>query len=134
MIALLASTLACSDEDIPNSSGPAQRVRGRIAVSNNSAVAIELTEYHHIRGDIDIMIALGVHLFPDNAIQLHNMIDDGGSLFFKGGDVVKVHFQALVGDPDAPGEPLFQNTVDLIVNGSVVIQVKDGGDFGISPE
>jgi hypothetical protein len=132
-ILLLFSVFACSNEN-PAPSGPVQRLRGKVAVSNGSNYIIQLVQYTHKRGDFQKTIQLGRNLNPGFSFYLRNALDSNGGDIFEGGDIVQVQFRTLENSPDEPDQPLFQNTVELTVNGSQMIHVKDGGDYSISPE
>jgi len=129
----LIGMVACSDNDNPAQSRPYQRLSGKVAISNGSNVPIVVVQYTQTRGDQQITIHLGSTLFPGYSVYLRNALDNNDSQIFAGGDRVQVEFRAAAPDPEDPGHPLFQNTVELTVNGSQMIHVKDGGDYGISP-
>ena len=131
---LLIGMAACSDNDNPAPTQPYQRLSGKVAISNGSNVPIVLVQYTQTRGDLEITVRLGSTLFPGYSVYLRNALDHNDSQIFAGGDRVQIEFRSAVPDPEDPGHPLFQNTVDLTVNGSQMIHVKDGGDFGISPD
>jgi hypothetical protein len=76
---------------------------------------------------------MGNGLGPGFSLPLHNIIDPDGGLIFPGGDRVTVHFAAEQRDPNNPSQPLFQNSVQLTVNGSFILQVKSGGSYDVSP-
>jgi len=129
----MVGMVACSEEkNMP--SGPIQRIKGKIAVLNESDVSIVLVRYIHIRGDSQAMDDLGTILYPGYTTYLINILDGDNSQLFLGGDVVRVEFESRERNPDNHRQPLFDGTADLVVNGSQVIHVKDGGEYGISPE
>jgi hypothetical protein len=133
-LAIILGILGCSKDVDRSPTGPVTRLRGKVAVANNSNLIITLVQYTHIRQDRQATVRLVRNLNPGFNFYLRNALDNNDSQIFEGGDRVLVHFRALESDPDDPGQPLFQNTVELIVNGSQMIHVKDGGDYGISPE
>ncbi len=125
------SILACSGDDY--SSGPATFAEGTISVFNESVVAIKLTDFVQTRGDLEHRSLLNITVYPNQSRYLRNMLDDGESTIFPGGDGVSVKYRANVSDPNNPGRPLFENTASLVINGDNTILVKSGGDFGIGP-
>ncbi len=132
-IVLLCCVMACSDEN-QAPSGPIQRLSGKVVVSNGSNYIIQLVQYTHRRGGRQATVQLERNLNPGFSFYLRNALDNNRGEIFEGGDIVQVRFRALESDPEEPGQPLFQNTVELTVNGSQMIHVKDGGDYSISPE
>ncbi len=106
---------------------------GRISVQNNSLVSIMISGYSQVRGGQRNQIQLYVHLLPGQIFYLHNLIEPAQGQLFPGGDQVSMQYWADAPDPSNPGEPLFHNTVQLTVDGNLIIQVKSGGDYGISP-
>jgi hypothetical protein len=133
-LAVIATLTACSGEDSTNTIGPAPKIQGRVSVTNSSIYWIEIIDYVHSRGRDSVRVEMGSELYPGYTTYLRNAIDPARGQIFEGGDNVRVRFRALEPDPGNPGQPLFQNTVDLIVNGSQTIQIKDGGEYSISPE
>lgn len=130
----LISFISCS----PNGSSnmpyqPPAQVRGRIGVINESNVVIMVMGYIQQRGDSTVSVNLGVHLFPGNTYYLQNLIERSMGQTFLGGDLVTVTYMAEAPDPDDPSQPLFRNTIELTVNGSFYIQVKNGGIYSIAP-
>lgn len=107
--------------------------QGTISVYNESSVSINLTEFTQKRGDREINTVLNIAIYPNQSRRLYNLLDGGDTDTFPGGDQVWVKFQARVSDPDNPGQPLFENTASLIINGNNTISVKDGGEYGIGP-
>jgi hypothetical protein len=130
LLAAMALLWACSDEDIPNYSGPDYKLRGKVSVTNSSMVLIEIVEYTHFRGTMHESSRLGIRLFPEYTYFLHNLIDEGDQQMFEGGDLVRVQFKTVATEP---GEQEYQNTVEILVNGSYTIHVKGGGEYSISP-
>jgi PKD repeat protein len=125
--------LSCSDgENTP--SGPAVLFDGQITVSNDANVAIRLVEFTQVRGDLEYNGGMNVKVYPTIRYNLKNELDGGESVIFPGGDQVWVRFVADVADPGDPEQPLFENTVDLTVNGNTVVVVKAGGEYSIGPE
>ncbi len=106
---------------------------GRISVQNNSLVSIMISGYSQVRGNQRNQIQLYVHLLPGQNFYLHNIIDPGQSQLFPGGDQISMQYWADAPDPSNPSDPLFHDTVQLTVDGNLIIQVKSGGDYGISP-
>ncbi len=123
----------CSGEDKSSPTGPPALLRGKISLLNNSGVSIRVLGYTQYRGQQQINVPLGIHLFPDQNLYLHDMIDGDHGQIFPGGDRVRVSFFSEAPDPDNPGQPLFSNSVELTVNGTLLIQVKNGGAYGVYP-
>jgi hypothetical protein len=133
LLALATLLISCSENQPTNVLPPTTPLRGHVTVTNESDVRIELTDYYHRRGSVEEDSHVAYRLSPGYSLTLRNLIDDNGGTLFEGGDIVRVKYLALEEDPENPGQPLFQNSVELTVNGSWVIQVKNGGEFGISP-
>jgi hypothetical protein len=136
--AFLVSTViflffACSNHKDNATNSPPTNLKGKISLFNNSGVSIRFLGYTQIRGTTQLNVPVGSHLFPNQTTFLHDMIDGDQGVIFPGGDRVIVNYVADVPNPDNPHEPLFQNTVDLTVNGTLMIQVKNGGEYGIGP-
>jgi hypothetical protein len=130
----IAVFVSCSPNDSSNMPyQPPAQVRGRIAVINESNVSIRVVGYTQERGDSTVSINLGVHLFPNQTYYLQNLIERSMGQSFMGGDLVRVTYLADAPDPDNPSEPLFRNTIELTVNGTYYIQVKNGGIYSIYP-
>lgn len=91
-------------------------------------------DYTHNRGVDRASAELGIILLPAHAYYLHNLLDQGGGQMFSGGDKVSVHFISQEPNPDDPSQPLYERRVEHTINGSVIIQVKSGGDYVIRPE
>lgn len=125
--------LACSGDEDTSPMGPPALFKGKISLLNNSGIPIRVLGYTQTRGTQQINVQLGIHMFPDQTLYLHDMIDGDHGLFFPGGDRIRVSYFAEAPDPDNPGQPLFSNSVELTVNGTLTIQVKSGGEFGIYP-
>ena len=121
----------CSGDNKP--SAPSPLTQGKIMIYNDSQVSIRLTEFTQKRGDLEHSTVLNMTVYPNQSRKLYNLLDGGDSDIFPGGDQVEVKFQARVSDPNNPGEPLFENTVSLIINGNNTISVKNGGEYGIGP-
>ena len=121
---------ACSKDNKP--SGPPTYYQGGLAVANQSEVPITIVEMIQKRGTQEVHLRMGNSLHPGFSLPLHNIIDEGNSLIFPGGDKVTVQFVAEEPDPNNPGQPLFQNSVQLTINGNIVLQVKSGGHYEIS--
>jgi hypothetical protein len=117
----------------PISPAPPIPQEGRIALVNNSNVSIRIAGYSHIRGSQIQSVQLWVHIFPSQDFILHNLIDPGQNQLFQGGDIVSVYYSADAPDPSNPSQPLFQETVQLTVDGNRLIQVKGDGKYAISP-
>jgi hypothetical protein len=94
---------------------------------------IRVLGYTQQRGDATVTMNLGVHLFSNQNYYLQNLIEHDMGQMFPGGDIVTVSYVADAPDPDDPTQPLFRNTVELTVNGTFFIQVKNGGLYSISP-
>lgn len=122
---------ACSGDEKPNA--PYSYSQGTISVYNESSVAIRLTDFTQQRGDLEHNSVLNITVYPNQSRRLYNLLDGGDTDTFPGGDQVRVKFRARVSDPDNPGQPLFENTASLIINGDNTISVKDGGEYGIGP-
>ena len=112
---------------------PPEPREGRVSIFNNSGVPITIAGYSQTRGGQREQIQLWVHLFAGQRFALHNLIDPGQSQLFPGGDRLSIVYYADAPDPSNPTEPLFDGTVELMVDGSLIIQVKSGGEYGISP-
>lgn len=126
--------ISCSPNDSSNMPyTPPAQVRGRIAVINESNVSIRIAGYSQVRGDSSVSINLGVHLFPNQTYYLQNLIERSMGQSFMGGDLIRVTYIADAPDPDNPSEPLFRSTIELTVNGTYYIQVKNGGVYSIYP-
>ena len=133
LILAICGILGCSDgENV--SSGPPVLFDGQIAVSNDADVTIRLVEFEQTRGDLEYHGDMNVRVYPHIRYSLRNELDGGESLIFPGGDQVSVKFVADVPDPGDPELPLFENTVNLTVNGNTVVVVKAGGEYSIGPE
>ena len=135
IVAVLISTafMACSPSSSSNIISPPAVVKGKVAVINESDVVIRVAGYTQIRGDSTISINLGVQLFPNQTYYLQNLIERSMGQFFMGGDIVRVTYYATAPDPDNPSQPLFYSTIELTINGSYYIQVKNGGIYSIYP-
>jgi hypothetical protein len=133
LILAICGILGCSDgENTP--SGPAVLFDGQITVSNDASVIIRLVEFTQVRGDLEYNGDMNVRVYPNIRYNLRNRLDGGESVIFPGGDRVWVRFVADVPDPGDPEQPLFENTVNLMVNGNTVVVVKAGGQYSIGPE
>jgi len=132
LIGCIITISGCSKKEGPPTAPPTM-LKGRISILNNSGVTIWVQGYIQTRGDRQVNVPLGVHLFPDQNYFLHDMIDGDHGQIFPAGDRVAVTYISEARDPDNPNQPLFRNTVDLTVNGTFIIQVKTGGEFGIYP-
>ena len=124
--------LACSKND-PAPSSPPIFYQGRVSLENSSGVTIRLVGFAQMRGQTRVERELDVHLFTGQMYYFLNLIDPNQGHIFAGGDQITVRYVADEFDPDDPSQPLFQNSVQLTVNGSLVILVKGGGEYGISP-
>jgi len=134
LITILAVIPGCSPNGSSNAPyQPPAQVRGKIAVINESDVVIRVVGYIQARGDSTASINLGVHLYPNQTYYLQNLIEPSLGQTFLGGDLVTVTYVADAPDPDDPTQPLFRNTIELTVNGSYYIQVKNGGIYSIYP-
>lgn len=122
---------SCTDD--PKPSGPPTYYQGRLSVQNESDVSIVIVDMTQRRGAQVVHKQLGNSLGPGFSLALLNIIDPDGGLIFPGGDKVTIHFAADQRDPNNPSQPLFQNSVQLTVNGSFVLQVKSGGSYDINP-
>ena len=127
----LLCVLSCAHD--PKPSGPPTYYQGRLSVQNSSDVSIVIVDMTQRRGAQVVHRQLGNALGPGFSLALLNIIDPGGGLIFPGGDKVTVHFAADERDPNNPSQPLFQNSVQLTINGSFVLQVKSGGAYDINP-
>jgi hypothetical protein len=128
-----AFLLSCSSHDGDGPYQPPVQIRGKIAIVNESAVMIRIVGYTQQRGDTTVSMSLGVHLFANQNYYLQNLIEPDMGQMFPGGDIIRVSYVADAPDPDDPTQPLFRNTVELTVNGTYFIQVKNGGIYSISP-
>jgi hypothetical protein len=136
VIAILLSfsaLLGCSPSSSSNVISPPAAVRGRVAVINESEVVIRVAGYTQIRGDSTVSVNLGVQIFPNQTFYLQNLIERSMGQIFMGGDVVRVTYYAATPNPDNPSEPLFYSTIELTINGTYYIQVKNGGVYSIYP-
>ena len=132
LISAFFGILGCSDsENIP--SGPPVLLDGEITISNDADVTIRLVEFTQIRGDLEYHGDMNIRVYSNIRYSLRNKLDPGELIVFPGGDQVSVKFVADAPDPGDPERPLFENTVDLTVNGSTVIVVKSGGEYNIGP-
>jgi hypothetical protein len=131
----ILSFISCSHKSPTTPYEPVAPRHGRIFILNNSEVPIRILGYTQVRGTQRVDTQLWIHIFPGENFYLHNRIDPDNSdtQIFPGGDVLTIRYVAEAPDPDNPGQPLFRNTVELTVNGTFEIQVKSGGDYGISP-
>lgn len=127
--------ISCSHNTPSKPYEPVAPLHGRIYLLNNSEVPIRILGYTQIRGTQSVDTPLWIHIFPGETFFLHNRIDPDNvdTQIFPGGDRLNIRYAAEVPDPDNPGQPLFRNTVELTVNGTIEIQVKSGGEFGIYP-
>ena len=124
--------LACSSgEDIPNM--PSILLDGRISVFNHTGYPIRLFDFTHQRWSDEHQLVLNVRVYPNSTYRLRNLIDEGDTDIFPGGDHVWIKFVSDVSDPENPDRPLFENTANLIVNGNNTISVKSGGEYSIGP-
>jgi hypothetical protein len=122
----------CSDnENTP--SGPIILHDGEITITNDAEVNIRLREFTQIRGDLEYHGDMNIRVYSDMRYSLRNRLDPGESTVFPGGDQVSVRFIADAPDPGDPELPLFENTVNLTVDGNTVIVVKSGGDYSMGP-
>ncbi len=129
---ILISGCSSNKTDDPVSPPPTPR-NGRVSLINNSEVSIRLIGYTHVSGSESRQVQLYVHLLPGHIFYLHNLIDPDQGQLFPGGDRVTVLYMADEPDPSNPSNPLFRETVELIIDGNLIIQVKSGGEYGISP-
>jgi hypothetical protein len=133
LFGLIALTSCSHKKSNPIAPAPPIPQEGRIAVVNNSNVSIRIAGYTHVRGSVNQSVELWVHIFPSQDFILHNLIDPGQSQLFPGGDVITVLYYADERDPSNPSQPLFQETVQLTVDGNRLIQVKGDGKYSIFP-
>ncbi len=131
---LLAFLTVTCGTDQDNPVGPPASYKGKISVCNQSQVAVRLIDYYQIRGTQRAHAAPGVRLFSGQSVYLQNLLDSEGGQIFPAGDQVKVNVVVAVPDPQYPYQPLFQDSVNVTVNGSQVILIKNGGEYSISPE
>jgi hypothetical protein len=106
---------------------------GRVSLFNNSEVSVMVAGYTQLRGSESRQVRLYVHLFPGNVFYLHNLIEPDEGQLFPGGDKLAIVYVADASDPSNPWQPLFQGTVELVVDGNLTVQIKSGGEYGISP-
>ncbi len=126
---ILFLAFGCSKDNRP--AAPATYYQGGLSVSNQSDVPIIIVQMIQKRGTREVRQQMGNALHPGFSLALHNIMDEGGGLVFPGGDKVSVIFASEQRDPNDPTQPLFQNDVQLTINGSLVIQVKSGGRYQI---
>lgn len=132
LILALFGILGCSDnENTP--SGPTVLIAGEITITNDSEVTIRLVEFIQIRGDLEYHGDMDARVYSNIRYSLRNRLDPGESTIFPGGDRVSVRFVADAPDPGHPELPLFENTVNLTVDGNTMIVVKSGGDYSMGP-
>jgi hypothetical protein len=131
----LVVLIGCSHNKVNNSTPnqPPVPQGGRVSILNNSDVSIRIAGYTQQRGSQIQQVQLWVHIFPNQDFILHNIIDPGQSQIFPGGDKLTVVYISEERDPNNPGQPLFQQTVVLTVDGNLLIHVKNGGLYGIMP-
>ncbi len=133
LILALSGVFGCSDGDYAPSGSPVL-LDGEIIITNDAEVTIRLVEFTQIRGDLEYHGDMNVRVYSGVRYNLKNRLDPGNSIIFPGGDQIWVKFVANVPDPGNPELPLFENTVDLTVNGNAVIIVKSGGAYDVGPE
>lgn len=132
LILALSGVLGCSDnENTP--SGPIILHDGEITITNDAEVNIRLREFTQIRGDLEYHGDMNVRVYSNGRYSLRNRLDPGELTVFPGGDRISVRFIADAPDPGDPERPLFENTVDLTVDGNTVIVIKSGGDYSMGP-
>jgi len=123
--------LACSQEDKPNT--PSVLLDGRVSIHNQTSIPIKLLDFTQERGQTELTRVLDVRVYPMHQYRLINYLDGGSAEVFPGGDRVRIRFAAEAADPENPGNPLFENTVSLIINGNNTISVKNGGQYSVGP-
>lgn len=124
--------MACSSgEDVPNS--PPVLASGRISVHNETISPIRLLDFTQKRGEREEHAVLDIRVYSQQTRSLINLIDGGDTDIFPGGDRIQITFVSEAPDPNDPNNPLFENTASLTVNGSNIISVKSGGEYGIGP-
>jgi hypothetical protein len=134
LIITLVLLLGCSHDKTDEPVGPPPTPSsGRVSLLNNSEVSVMIAGYTQLRGGESRQVNLYVHLFPGNTFYLHNLFEPEQGQLFPGGDKISLLYRADSPDPSNPSQPLFQETVELIVNGDLTIQIKSGGEYGISP-
>lgn len=132
LIPALFGISGCSDnENTP--SGPIILHDGEITITNDAEVTIRLVEFTQIRGDLEYYGEMNVRVYSNVRYSLRNRLDSGELTIFPGGDRISVKFIADAPDPGDPELPLFENTIDLTVDGNTVIVVKSGGDYSTGP-
>lgn len=132
-ILALFCILGCSDnENTP--SGPIILHDGEITITNDAEVSIRLVEFTQIRVDLNYHGDINVRVYSNGRYNLRNRLDPGETTVFPGGDRVSVRFIADVPDPGDPELPLFENTVNLTVNGNTMIVIKSGGAYSVGPD
>jgi hypothetical protein len=132
LILAFLGILGCSDnENIPG--GPIILHDGEITITNDAEVTIRLVEFTQIRGDLEYNGDMNARVHSNTRYSLRNKLDPGESIIFPGGDRVSVRFIADAPDPGHPELPLFENTVNLTVDGNTMIVVKSGGDYSMGP-
>jgi hypothetical protein len=130
----LITLSGCSQDKSDEMVGPPPAPRnGRVSLVNNSEISIRVAGYAHIRGSDSRQVQLYVHLLPGQIYYLHNLFEPDQGQLFPGGDKISVLYIADEPDPSNPSQPLFRETVELVIDGNFVIQVKNGGEYGISP-
>jgi|WetSurMetagenome_2_1015567.scaffolds.fasta_scaffold1036182_1 hypothetical protein len=106
---------------------------GRVAISNNSTVSVRIAGYVQTRGSEIRTVELWVHIFPGQNFTLHNLLDTDAGQLFNGGDKVTVYYISDATVPGNPWTPLFSETVEVTVDGNLMIYVNSDGLYTISP-
>ncbi len=132
LILALSGVIGCSDGELAQNGSPVL-LDGEITITNDAQVNIRLVEFIQIRGDLEYRGDMNVRVYTNVRYNLRNRLDPGESTIFPGGDQVSVRFIADAPDPGDPELPLFENTVDLTVDGNTLIVVKSGGDYSTGP-
>jgi hypothetical protein len=132
ILVLLISTfilLACAHNNKP--SGPVIYYDGKLSISNKGEVPITIVEMTQKRGTKEVRLEMGNSLHPGFSYALHNIIDRDGGLVFPGGDKVTVKFASQEYNSI---DPYFQDTVQLTVNGNIMVQIKYDGRYTVNPQ
>ncbi len=127
----LAICFGCSENNNPYD--PVYLREGKISLFNQSGVRIRLMEFTQKRGDEEVSAVLDRSLGIGFRYFFNNLLDEGESDMFPGGDMITVRYIADVPNPDDPTRPLFDQTIGHTINGITVYYVKTGGRYTVQP-
>ncbi|HBC46356.1 MAG TPA: hypothetical protein DCZ43_04860 [candidate division Zixibacteria bacterium] len=106
---------------------------GRVGINNNSEVSVRIAGYVQTRGSEIRQVELWVHIFPGQNFILHNLIDTDAGQLFNGGDKVTVYYVSDATVPGNPWTPLFSETVEVTIDGNLMIYVNSDGLYTVMP-